>query len=223
MSVWKSNFFLQTGLPESLPKPPEPVVDEQLEEDLELHAGDRRRRGVGSRGKDKVPRKTRGPIVFNFFEAMRTLETREEAGDGNVRLTTADIHLEYYALTQQQRAYWEFMHELWLVFKIQEKVADWPYLGTKKRRHRKQQLLHKFYFLKDAEQQQLVRDHLARRWEKENYDCVRETCTTDSMRCLVDIRKDLRLLLAKVDRALAPRNPDASEPDAASPAEEPCI
>ena len=40
------------------------------------------------------------------------VETREEAGDGNVSLTTADIHLEYYALSNQWRAYWEFMHEL---------------------------------------------------------------------------------------------------------------
>ena len=216
MSVWKSNFFLQTGLPESLPKPPEPVVDEELEAAAGLPP-----RGVGKRGRDTYQRKPRGPTLFNFFEAMRSLESREQAGDGNISVTTADIHLEYYALSTQQRAYWEFMHELWLVFKIQQKVADWGYLGTKKRQHRKQQLLHKFYFLEDAEQQQLVRDHLADRWEKENYDAVRETCTSDNLRCLVGIRRDLRVLLAKVDKALAPRNPDAPEPDAASPAAEP--
>jgi hypothetical protein len=220
MSVWKSNFFLQTGLPESLPKPPEPAVDEQVE--AALHPAGTPRRGPGSRGKDKYQRKTRGPTLFNFFEAMRGLEAREELGDGNVRLLkTADIHNEYYALSKQQRAYWEFMHELWLEFKIQEGVADWPYLGTKPRQHRKTQLLHKFYFLEDAEQQQLVRDHLARRWEKENYDCVRETCTTDNLRCLLDIRRDLRGLLARVDKALAPRNPDAQAPAAAGPPAEP--
>jgi hypothetical protein len=216
MSVWKSNFFLQTGLPESLPKAPEPVVDEELE----AEAGPPSRR-VGKRGKDKCQRKTRGPTLFNFFEAMRSLESREQAGDGNVSFTTADIHLEYYALSPQQRAYWEFMHELWLLFKVQQKVAEWGYLGTKKRRQRKNELLHKFYFLKDADQQQLVRDHLAHRWENENYDAVRETCTSDNLRCLVGIRKDLRLLLGKVDKALAPRNPDAQAPAAAGPAAQP--
>ena len=100
MSVWKSNFFLQAGLPESLPKPPErdPAADSEFAVENGLTT-----RRVGQRGKDKLPRKTRGPTLFNFFEAMRTLETREESGDGNVSLKTTDIHLEYYALTQQQR------------------------------------------------------------------------------------------------------------------------
>jgi hypothetical protein len=55
-----------------------------------------------------------------------------------------------------------------------------------------------------------VRDYLAHRWEKENYQYVRETCQQDNLRHLVDIRRDLRLLLAKVEDALKPRGGDAS-------------
>lgn len=202
MSVWKSNFFLQTGLPESLPKPPErPVAaDEQFASHNDLPATSR----VGQRGKDKTARKKRGPGLFNFFECMRGLESRE--ADGNVNIGPKELRAEYVALSKQQRAFWEFMHELFLMFKIQEKVAEWGYLGTKKRQHRRQQLLHKFYFMDEAAQQQLVRDYIAHRWEKENYQYVQETCHQDNLRHLVGIRKDLRLLLAKVEKALAPKD-----------------
>jgi hypothetical protein len=47
------------------------------------------------------------------------------------------------------------------------------------------------------------------RWEKENYQYVQETCHQDNLRHLVDIRKDLKLLLGKVEKALAPPDPDA--------------
>ena len=207
MSVWKSNFFLQTGLPESLPKPPErPVAaDEQFAAENDLPTT----RRVGQRGKDKNGRKKRAPSLFNFFESMRTFESRE--ADGNVIVRPEELRVEYYALSKQQRAFWEYMHELFLMFKIQEKVAEWGYLGTKKRQHRKQQLLHKFYFLEEPEQQQLVRDYLAHRWEKENYQYVQETCHQDNLRHLVDIRRDLRLLLAKVEKALAPKEESKQE------------
>jgi hypothetical protein len=208
MSVWKSNFFLQAGLPESLPKPPERdvVADSEFADENGLTT-----RRVGQRGKDKLPRKTRGPTLFNFFESMRTFESREE--DGNVILTPEVIQIEYRALSKQQRAFWEFMHELFLMFKIQEKVAEWGYLGTKKRQQRKQQLLHKFYFMDESQQQQLVRDYVAHRWEKENYQYVQETCHQDNLRHLVDIRRDLKLLLAKVEKALAPPDADAGSSD----------
>ena len=207
MSVWKSNFFLQTGLPESLPKPPErPVAaDEQFAADNDLPATSR----VGQRGKDKKARKKRAPALFNFFECMRSLESRE--ADGNVIVRPEELRVEYHALSKQQRAFWEFMHELFLMFKIKEKVAEWGYLGTKKRQRRKQQLLQKFYFMDESEQQQLVRDYIAHRWEKENYQYVRETCHQDNLRHLVDIRRDLRLLLAKVDKALAPKEESKQE------------
>jgi hypothetical protein len=61
----------------------------------------------------------------------------------------------------------------------------------------------------EAHQKQLVRDYVTHRWKEENYEYVRETCHQDNLRQLVDIRRDLRLLLAKVDKALAP--PDADE------------
>ena len=204
MSVWKSNFFLQAGLPESLPKPPERdvVADEEFAEDNDLD-----KRTVGQRGKDKMARKTRGPNLFNFYEAMRNFESREE--DSNVLLTSDKIQLEYRALSRQQRVFWEFMHGLFLMFKKQEKVAEWGYVGSKKKQKRRQQLLHKFYYMDEAHQKQLVRDYVTHRWKEENYEYVRETCHQDNLRQLVDIRRDLRLLLAKVDKALAP--PDAAE------------
>jgi hypothetical protein len=62
----------------------------------------------------------------------------------------------------------------------------------------------------EAAQQQLVRDYIAHRWEKENYEYVQETCHQDNLRHLVDIRRDLRLLLAKVEKALAPKNEKTS-------------
>jgi hypothetical protein len=207
MSVWKSNFFLQTGLPESLPKPPQrdAAADEQFAADNDIHVVPTR--AYGLRGKDKNGRKIRGPCLFNFFEGMRCLESRE--ADGNVIVRPEELRVEYHALSKPQRAYWEYMQELWIVFKIQENVADWPYLPTRKRQIRKNNLLHKFYFMEDAEQQQLVRDYIAQRWEKENYQHVQETCQQDNLRHLVGIRRDLRLLLAKVENALPANTPDA--------------
>ena len=62
-----------------------------------------------------------------------------------------------------------------------------------------------------------MRDYIAQRWEKENYEFVRESCQQDNLRHLVDIRRDLRLLLAKVEDALKPRDKDAEQAPAASP------
>jgi hypothetical protein len=199
MSVWKSNFFLQTGLPESLPKPPErePSVDEEFAVENGLTT-----RRVGQRGKDLVPRKKRAPSLFNFYQSMRCLESRE--ANSNVILRPEAMRVEYHAFSKQQRAYWEYMHELFLVFEKQQKIADWGTLATQNAHKRKQKLFCKFYFLQEPEQQQLVRDYLADRWERENYQYVQETCHQDNLRHLVDIRKDLKLLLGKVEKALAP-------------------
>ena len=226
MSVWKSNFFLQTGLPESLPKPPERPreVDQQFAVEHELpprHVGQRGKdkrprevdqqfavdhelppRHVGQRGKDKFPRRIRKPSLFNFYETMRGIELRE--ADGNGTMTPQQTRDEYHALSKQQRAYWEYMHELFFIFEEQERVADHG-LAKLSASSRNRKLWNKFYFLDEPEQQQLVRDYLAHRWEKENYQYVRETCHQDNLRHLVDIRRDLRLLLAKVEEALAPK------------------
>ena len=200
MSVWKSNFFLQTGLPESLPKPPErPVAaDEQFAADNGIDGP----RTVGQRGKDKNGRKKRSPSLFNFFQCMRSLESRE--ADGNVFVGPKALRVEYIALSKQQRAFWEHMHELSIVFEKQQKVAGCGALSTESAHNRTRRVLQKFYFLSEPEQQQLVRDYLAQRWEKENYNHVRETCQQDNLRHLVDIRRDLRLLLDKVEKALKP-------------------
>ena len=210
MSVWKSNFFLQTGLPESLPKPPErdAVADEAFAEE---HGLEPPRRTVGQRGKDKVPRKKRAPSLYNFFENMRSIEVRE--ANSNAGLLPEQTRREYRAFTKQQRAFWEYMHELYLVFERQQNTADPGKAGETNAHRHKQRLQHKFYFLEEAEQQQLVRDYLAHRWEKENYEFVRESCQQDNLRHLVDIRRDLRLLLGKVEDALKPRTAEASSAD----------
>ena len=210
MSVWKSNFFLQTGLPESLPKPPErdAVADEAFAEE---HGLEPPRRTVGQRGKDKVPRKHRAPSLYNFFESMRSIEVRE--ANSNAGLLPEQTRREYRAFTKQQRAFWEYMHELYFVFERQQNTADPGKLSETSAYRHKQKLYHKFYFLEEAQQQQLVRDYLAHRWEKENYQFVQETCQQDNLRHLVDIRRDLRLLLAKVEDALKPRAAEASNAD----------
>jgi hypothetical protein len=205
MSVWKSNFFLQTGLPESLPKPPERDVaaDEQFAAENDLPTT----RRVGQRGKDLVPRKKRAPSLYNFYEVMRSIEVKQN--NSNAGLLPAQTRREYRDFTKQQRAFWEYMHELYFVFERQQNAADPGKAGETNAHRHKQRLQHKFYFLDEAAQQQLVRDYLAHRWEKENYQYVRETCQQDNLRHLVDIRRDLRLLLAKVEDALKPRG-DAS-------------
>ena len=210
MSVWKSNFFLQTGLPESLPKPPQrdAAADEEFAEE---HGLEPPRRTVGQRGKDKVPRKHRAPSLYNFFESMRSIEVRE--ANSNAGLLPEQTRREYRAFTKQQRAFWEYMHELYLVFERQQNTADPGKAGETNAHRHKQRLQHKFYFLDEAQQKQLVRDYLAHRWEQENYDHVRETCQQDNLRHLVDIRRDLRLLLAKVEDALKPRTAEASNAD----------
>jgi len=207
MSVWKSNFFLQTGLPESLPKPllPDPVAVEQ-DAASPSGKGAPRKRASGERGKDKVVRKKRAPSLYNFYETMRGIELRE--ADGNQALLPHQTQSEYRAFSQYQRTYWEYLQELYAVFEKRERVADRS-LDRDAQSTYKKKLRHRFYFLTAPEQQQLVRDYLADRWEKENYDHVRETCHQDNLRQLVDIRRDLRSLLAKVERALKPRAPDA--------------
>ena len=201
MSVWKSNFFLQTGLPESLPKPPQrdPVADAQFAADHGLPVA----RRSGPRGPDKVPRKKRATTLFNFFETIRGIELREANGD--LPMTPQQTRKEYRALSRPQRSYWEYMHELFFLFERQQNVADPEKLAADGVHVRKKKLCNMFYFLQGPEQQQLVRDHLAYRWQQENYDHVRETCHQDNLRHMVDIRRDLRLLLAKVEHALAPK------------------
>ena len=148
MSVWKSNFFLQTGLPESLPKPPErPVADD---EDFAVEHGLAPTRRVGQRGKDKHGRKKRAPSLFNFFQCMRSLESRE--ADGNVIVRPEELRVEYHALSKQQRAFWEYMHELFFVFERQQNTADCGTLGEHNAHRRKESLWHKFYFLEESAQ-----------------------------------------------------------------------
>jgi hypothetical protein len=214
MSVWKSNFFLQTGLPESLPKPPtrDAAADEEFAEEHQLPKPPRT---VGQRGKDLVKRKNRAPSLYNFYEVMRGIEVKQN--NSNDALLPAQTRREYRAFSKQQRAYWEYTHELYFVFERQQNTADPAKAGETNAHRHKQRLQHKFYFLDETQQKQLVRDYLAHRWEKENYEFVRESCQQDNLRHLVDIRRDLRLLLAKVEDALKPRNADAQKASPASP------
>ena len=206
MSVWKSNFFLQTGLPESLPKPPERDVaaDEQFAAENDLPTT----RRVGQRGKDLVPRKKRAPSLYNFYEVMRGIEVRQN--NSNAGLQPEQTRREYRAFSKHQRSYWEYVQQLYFVFERQQNAADPAKAGETNAHRHKQRLQHKFYFLDETQQRQLVRDYLAQRWEQENYDFVRESCQQDNLRHLVDIRRDLRLLLAKVEDALKPRTADSA-------------
>jgi hypothetical protein len=218
MSVWKSNFFLQTGLPESLPKPPErpAAVDEEFAADNDLPTTSR----VGKRGKDKNGRKQRTPLLFNFFECMRSLESRE--ADSNVLVRSEELRVEYHAHSTQQRAFWTYMHDLFIVFEQQNTIATAGSLTSRNAQSRKRKLWHKFYFIQAPEQQQLVRDYIAQRWERENYQFVQETCQQDNLRHLVEIRRDLRLLLTKVEKALAPKGESKEESsEECAPKEEP--
>ncbi len=97
MSVWKSNFFLQTGLPESLPKPPERDVaaDEHFAEEHSLPTT----RRVGQRGKDLVPCKKRAPSLYNFYEVMRGIEVKQK--NSNDALLPAQTRREYRAFSKQ--------------------------------------------------------------------------------------------------------------------------
>ena len=210
MSVWKSNFFLQTGLPESLPKPPtrDAAADEEFAEE---HGLEPPRRTVGQRGKDLVPRKKRAPSLYNFYEVMRGIEVKQK--NSNDKLLPAQTRREYRAFSKHERAYWEYMQQLYFVFERQQNTADPGKAGETNAHRHKQRLQHKFYFLDETQQQQLVRDYLAHRWEQENYEFVRESCQQDNLRHLVDIRRDLRLLLAKVEDALKPRNAEAPKAD----------
>lgn len=200
MSVWKSNFFLQTGLPAALPKPPvrNVVLDERFAAEHRLP------RRFGGRGIDKIPRRIRPPLLFNFYECMRIIELHET--DPTVKLDSRQAKTEFRAHTLHQRAFWDYMLELYILFDQQERAAD-PPPEEETPKIRKKRLRHKFYFLKEPEQQQLVRDHITDRWERENYAHVRETCHQENLRHLVDIRRDLRILLAKVGRALDPTEP----------------
>jgi len=217
MSVWKSNFFLQTGLQASLPKPPvrDPAPD------VQFAAENRLPRRFPRRCKDTKPRKKRPPLLFNFYESMRVYELRET--DANALLSIDQARDEFRAHTQHQRAFWDYMLELYIVFEQQELVVD-PSLGDKNAYARKRELRRKFYHLKEPAQQQLVRDHIADRWEREHYAHVQEKCHQENLRYLVDIRRDLRLLLGKVERALNPRDepvPDRLEDEDECQDEEP--
>jgi hypothetical protein len=186
--------------------PPETAADEQFAEEHSLPTT----RRVGQRGKDLVPRKKHAPSIYNFYEVMRGIEVKQK--NSNDALLPAQTRREYRAFSKQQRAFWEYMQEFYFVFERQQNAADPGKTGETNADRHKQWLQHKFYFLDETQQQQLVRDYIAQRWEKENYDFVRESCQQDNLRHLVDIRRDLRLLLAKVEDALKPR--DAEAPDA---------
>lgn len=199
MSVWKSNFFMQTGLPEPAPKPPardaagvEQLADEQLQDKHRLP------RRHGDRGKDKLQRKKRPPSLYNFYQSMRAIEVRE--ANANAVLSRHQMQAEFRTLSHHQRAFWEYMLELYAVFEHQELAVD-NTLDEETVTSCKKKLRHKFYFLEAREQQQLLRDFLADLCGKQN---------NDNLRHLLDIRSDLRLLLVRVDQALEPQQSPAA-------------
>jgi hypothetical protein len=110
---------------------------------------------TGPRGPDKFPRKKRATTLFNFFETIRGIERRQ--ADENVPMTPQQTRKEFCALSRPQRSYWEYMHELFFVFERQQNAAEAGSVSDPTAHRKKQRLWHKFYFLEETQQRQLVR------------------------------------------------------------------
>ena len=154
--------------------------------------------GQRTLGENRDKRTERPQLLFNFYEAMRSSELREEDADDSI--AARKTHVEYNSFSTNERAFWEYMHALYKVFEKTQLAADAMY--SLSAANRKRALCLKFYRLKKPDQEQLVRDYIADRWESENYNYVRQTIYQNNLRDLVGIRKDLKALLEKVEMAL---------------------
>lgn len=202
-TLWQGKFFLQTGLPASLPRPPTVLHEPGYPP---ISAGERRRkeqkklykRAGSCRGKDKGKRRVRDPILYNFFECMKRIESKERDSGAD----PAQLHLEFRALTPSERAYWEFMHDLYKLYKEQQctlraiEVNATPY-GKMQRLFALE-----FYNLAEEKQCQLVRDELAGRFLDENITFAQQSCEQDDRNLITDIRKDVANILVRIDRAM---------------------
>jgi len=202
-TLWQGKFFLQTGLPASLPRPPTVVNDPRYPQisDVERRRKQQEKtykRAGSARGKDKGKRRVRDPILFNFFECIKRIEAKEcDSGTD-----PAQLHVEFKALTPSERAYWEFMHDLYKLYKEQQctlraiEVNATPYAKMQRI------LALEFYHLTEEKQAQLVRDGLAVRWRDENIAFAQQSCEQDDRNLITDIRKDVANIIVRIDEAM---------------------
>lgn len=200
-TLWQGKFFLQTGLPGSLPRAPAVVPDPDYPKmSLKEIRMRQKAKGIksGCRGKDRAMRRTRNPILFNFFESIHAVEPR---GSEDHACAAADLRARFAELTKAERAYWEFMHDLFLLYREQQwavRVTEFrAYSHVKMRRI----LAAEFYRLEEPVQLQLVRDHLAVRWAKENEDFAKKAAEQHDRNLLHDVRKDVANILLRIDAA----------------------
>jgi hypothetical protein len=206
-TLWQGKFFLQTGLPASLPRPPTVLRDPGYPQ---ISEGERRRkeqhklykRGGSCRGKDKGKRRVRNPILFNFFECIKRIEAKEcDSGTD-----PAQLHVEFKALTQSERAYWEFMHDLYKVYKEQQRTLRVIEVNATPYGKMQKLFALEFYHLAEEKQAQLVRDALAVRWRDENITFAQQSCEQDDRNLITDIRKDVANILVRIDEAMKYNN-----------------
>ncbi len=199
-TLWKGKFFLQTGLPASLPRPPTVIQDPDYPIITEKEKRKRQKaKNIpnGCRGKDRGQRRAREPILFNFFESIHSMEAKER--DSGCSTTAEQLKIEFKALTKPERAYWEFMHDLFLLYREQQwSVRVTEFRSFPQVRMRKI-LISEFYHLTEPAQHQLVRDHLAVRWHKENQEFSIKNCEQQDRNLLHDIRKDVANILLRID------------------------
>jgi hypothetical protein len=199
-TLWKGKFFLQTGLPASLPRPPTVIQDPDYPIITEKEKRKRQKaKNIpnGCRGKDRGQRRAREPILFNFFESIHSMEAKER--DSGCSTTAEQLKIEFKALTKPERAYWEFMHDLFLLYREQQwSVRVTEFRSFPQARMRKI-LISEFYHLTEPAQHQLVRDHLAVRWHKENQEFSIQNCEQQDRNLLHDIRKDVANILLRID------------------------
>ena len=205
--IWKGKFFLQTGLPGSLPRAPHVLYDPDYPP---ISAGEKRKRqkekkiSIGCRGKDRAKRRVRSPILFNFFESVHSLEAREiKADDSRADPSSEKLKAEFASLSKPERAYWDFMHDLFQLYSAQQEAQGrvTEFRGTPKVNMRKR-LISEFYHLPEPAQLQLVRDQLAVRWQNENVEFAQRSCEQQDRNMITDIRKDVAAILVKIDAAI---------------------
>ena len=217
-AMWKGKFFLQTGLPGSLPRAPtvvygpdcppptEAATRRRLKEEAADGLPDKRGRvGVPTgRGKDVNKRRVRLPILFNFFEAIHSLEAAESAGTADAAApSSAQRRSTFRALGRPERAYWDFMHGLFVLYCEQQaevRVTEHRSCPGKLRKA----LLKDFYHLPEPAQLQLVRDHLAVRWHDENKEFVKQSLEKLDRKLITDIRKDVEAILQRIKSVIGP-------------------
>jgi hypothetical protein len=160
---------------------------------------------TGCRGKDRGKRRARTPILFNFFESVHALEAKEiKADDSRADPSAEKLKAEFAALSKPERAYWDFMHDLFQLYSTQQEVDRKTEFRTTPKIKMRRRLIAEFYHLPESAQLQLVRDQLAVRWEHENIQYAQKSCEQQDRNMITDLRKDVAAILVKIDAVIGP-------------------